>query len=350
MTADDASAMNRKVLVTGGAGYVGSHACVELLTAGYEVVILDNLVNSSRSVAERIERIAGRRTEFIEGDVRDPDVLDRIFARRGICAVMHFAGLKAVGESAELPLAYYDNNVHGSVVLAQAMAGHGVQTLVFSSSAAVYGEPTAVPVREDFPLRPASTYGRTKMIVEEMLRDLSASQRGWHIALLRYFNPVGAHESGLLGEDPRGIPNNLLPYVGEVAAGHLERLLVFGDDYPTPDGTGVRDYIHVTDLAQGHLAALRYLQGREGVLTANLGTGRGYSVLQMVRAFEQASGRKIAFQVAARRVGDIAACYADPSLAASILGWRARRDVESMCRDAWRWQQWRAANSQECET
>lgn len=336
--------MNKKILVTGGTGYVGSHACVELLAAGREIVILDNLVNSSGSVVGRIERISGRRVDFVEGDVRDRGALDELFTQHEITAVMHFAGLKAVGESVAEPLAYYDNNVQGSVMLAEAMVAHGVRTLVFSSSATVYGEPRAVPIREDFPLLPASTYGRTKVMVEQVLRDLAASQPGWRIALLRYFNPVGAHESGLLGEDPRGVPNNLLPYVSQVAAGRLARLSVFGGDYATPDGTGVRDYIHVVDLAQGHLAALRYLDAHEGVLTANLGTGRGHSVLEMVRAFERASGRVVPLQVVARRPGDIAACYADPALAAKLLGWRAQRDMEAMCRDAWRWEQWLAAN------
>lgn len=339
---------NQKVLVTGGTGYIGSHACVELLAAGRDVVILDNLSNSSASVVGRIERITGHGVEFVKGDIRDRGVLDGIFARQGISAVMHFAGLKAVGESVADPLAYYDNNVHGSVVLAQAMAAHGLRRLVFSSSATVYGEPHAVPIREDFPLQPANPYGRTKLMVEQVLRDLAASQPGWRIALLRYFNPVGAHESGQIGEDPCGIPNNLLPYVSQVAAGRLERLSVFGDDYPTPDGTGVRDYIHVVDLAQGHLAALRYLQAHEGVLTVNLGMGCGYSVLEMVRAFERVSGRAVAYRVEPRRPGDIATCYADPSLAAERLGWRAGRDLDAMCRDAWRWQQWQAANPKEC--
>ena len=347
MSTNRRSAVNEKILVTGGTGYIGSHACVELLAAGREVVILDNLANSSAHVVSRIERIAGRRVTFVEGDVRDRGVLAALFERHPIGAAMHFAGLKAVGESAEKPLAYYDNNVQGSVVLAEAMAAHGVRTLVFSSSATVYGEAHAMPIREDCPLQPANTYGRTKLMVEQVLRDVAASQPGWRIALLRYFNPVGAHESGLIGEEPRGIPNNLLPYVSQVAAGRLERLSVFGSDYATPDGTGVRDYIHVMDLAQGHLAALRYLDGHEGVLTVNLGTGRGYSVLEMVSAFERASSRTVPLQVVARRPGDIAACYADPSLAAKLLGWRAQRDADAMCRDAWRWEQWRTANPQE---
>ena len=346
MSTIERSAGHQRILVTGGTGYIGSHACVELLAAGRDVVILDNLANSSASVVGRIERIAGRRVDFVEGDIRDRAVLERIFARQGIAGVMHFAGLKAVGESVADPAAYYDNNVVGSVMLAQAMAAHGVRMLVFSSSATVYGEPHAVPIREDFPLQPVNPYGRTKLMVEQLLRDLAASQPCWRIALLRYFNPVGAHESGQIGEDPRDIPNNLLPYVSQVAAGRLERLSVFGDDYPTPDGTGVRDYIHVVDLAQGHLAALRYLEAHEGVLTVNLGTGRGYSVLELVHAFERASGRAVAYRVAPRRQGDISTCYADPSLAAERLGWRAGRDLDAMCRDAWRWQQWQLVNLQ----
>jgi UDP-glucose 4-epimerase len=328
----------KELLVTGGAGYIGSHTCVESLQAGYDVVVVDNLCNSKRSVLDRVERLAGRCVEFVEGDVRDRQVLDGIFARHEIFAVLHFAGLKAVGESTLRPLAYYDANVHGSMVLLEAMAAHGVTTLVFSSSATVYGDPHSVPIREDFPLKPANPYGRTKLMVEEILRDQAAAEPGWHLAMLRYFNPVGAHESGLIGEDPNGIPNNLMPYVSQVAAGHLARLSIFGNDYPTPDGTGIRDYIHVVDLARGHLAALRYLERHAGVVTVNLGTGRGYSVLEMVRAFEKASGRAVPYTVVARRPGDIAECYADPALAADRLGWRAERDIDAMCRDTWRWE------------
>lgn len=336
--------MMKQVLVTGGTGYIGSHTCVELSQAGYDPVILDNLSNSKRSVLDRLERITGRRVDFVEGDVRDRSVLEGIFTQHRITAVIHFAGLKAVGESVAQPQVYHDNNVQGSVALAKAMAAHGVTILVFSSSATVYGDPHAVPIREDFPLKPTNPYGQTKMLVEEMLRDWAVSDATWRIGLLRYFNPVGAHASGLIGEDPNGIPNNLLPFISQVAVGRLERLTVFGNDYPTPDGTGVRDYIHVVDLAQGHVAALRYLESRPGVLTVNLGTGRGYSVLEMVRAFERASGRPVPFTIAARRAGDIAECYADPSLAADVLGWRAQRDIDAMCGDAWRWQQWAVAN------
>lgn len=336
--------MMKQVLVTGGTGYIGSHTCAELSQAGYDPVILDNLSNSKLSVLDRLEKITGRRVDFVEGDVRDRSVLERIFTRHGISAAIHFAGLKSVGESVAQPEIYYDNNVQGSVVLADAMAAHGIKILVFSSSATVYGDPHAVPIREDFPLKPTNPYGRSKMLVEEMLRARAASDGAWRIGLLRYFNPVGAHASGLIGEDPNGIPNNLLPFMSQVAVGRLDRLKVFGNDYPTADGTGVRDYIHVVDLARGHVAALRYLEGRPGVLTVNLGTGRGYSVLEMVRAFERASGRTVPFTIAARRPGDIAECYADPSLAADVLGWRAQRDIDAMCRDTWRWQQWAVAN------
>jgi UDP-glucose 4-epimerase len=332
------------VLVTGGAGYIGSHTCVELLQAGHEVIVFDNLCNSKSSVLERIGQIAGRQPEFVVGDIRDRAALDRIFAGHSIGAVLHFAGLKAVGESVAQPLQYYDNNVHGSLVLLDAMIRHGVRTLVFSSSATVYGAPAALPIREDFPLGPANPYGRTKVMVEDMLRDLALADPHWRIGLLRYFNPVGAHASGMIGESPSGIPNNLMPYISRVAAGKLEALSVFGDDYPTPDGTGVRDYIHVVDLAKGHLAALDYLGKSAGVLTVNLGTGEGYSVLDMVRAFERASGRKIPYRIVGRRAGDIAACYTDPQLAHALLGWRAELGLERMCRDTWRWQQWAVAH------
>lgn len=333
-----------KVLVTGGAGYIGSHTVVELLAAGHDAVIIDNLCNSKATVLDRIERIAGRRPPFVHGDIRDRTAL--LPALAGCGAVIHFAGLKAVGESVAKPLEYYDNNVAGSVTLFEAMRDAGVRTLVFSSSATVYGDPHAVPIREDFPLSATNPYGRSKLMIEDMLRDLAAADAGWRIALLRYFNPVGAHASGILGEDPNGIPNNLMPFVAQVAVGRLPQLAVFGDDYPTPDGTGVRDYIHVVDLALGHLAALKGLAARAGLLTVNLGTGRGYSVLEMVRAFERASGRPVPYRVAPRRPGDIAACYADPSLADRLLGWRAQRDIDAMCADAWRWQQWSAANLQ----
>jgi UDP-glucose 4-epimerase len=330
-----------KVLVTGGAGYIGSHTVVELLAAGHEVAIIDSLCNSKASVIDRIERIAGRRPTFVRGDVRDSAALRVLFGSHAFDAVIHFAGLKAVGESVDRPLSYYDNNVSGSIALIAAMAWAGVKTLVFSSSATVYGDLHAVPIREDFPLRATSPYGRSKLMVEEVLRDVARADAEWRVALLRYFNPVGAHVSGLIGEDPQGIPNNLMPYVSQVAAGRLQELSVFGDDYPTPDGTGVRDYIHVVDLAKGHLAALHGLaaQARDGVLTVNLGTGRGHSVLEMVHAFERASGRPVPYRIAPRRPGDVAQYYADATLARELLGWRAELDVDAMCRDTWRWQQ-----------
>lgn len=326
------------ILITGGAGYIGSHTAVELMLAGGDVLIVDNFCNSKASVLDRIGRIAGRRPEFVEADIRDREAMRALFARHRFEAVIHFAGLKAVGESVAQPLRYYDNNVYGSLVLFEAMAGAGVKKLVFSSSATVYGDPHAVPIREDFPLSATNPYGRSKLMIEEVLRDVARSDAAWRIALLRYFNPVGAHASGLIGEDPNGIPNNLMPYIARVAAGTLQELAVFGDNYPTHDGTGVRDYIHVVDLARGHLAALNVLPHTEGVLTANLGTGKGYSVLDVVRAFEAASGRKVPYRIAGRRSGDIAACYADPSLAKELLNWQAQYGIEEMCRDSWRWQ------------
>jgi len=314
------------------------------MAAGQEVVILDNLSNSKVSVVDRIERIAGRRPEFVQADIRDGAALRSLFGAGRFDAVMHFAGLKAVGESVLRPLAYYDNNVSGTVELLEAMAGAGVQTMVFSSSATVYGEPAAVPVREDSPLSPANPYGRTKLMIEEMLRDAAAADPGLRVARLRYFNPVGAHASGLIGEDPNGVPNNLMPYIAQVAAGKLKELPVYGNDYPTPDGTGVRDYIHVVDLARGHLAALEALRGKAGLLTVNLGTGKGVSVLEMLRAFESACGRAVPHRIVARRPGDVAQCYADVALAARLLGWQARFDIEAMCADTWRWQRWAAGN------
>ncbi|CDG84595.1 UDP-glucose 4-epimerase GalE [Janthinobacterium agaricidamnosum] len=327
-----------KILVTGGLGYIGSHTVVELLDAGHAVVVLDNLSNAAASVYERVCRIAGKRFEFIEGDVRDRAAVEAVFSAQRIDAVIHFAGLKAVGESVQQPLRYYDNNVTGSLVLFESMAKFGVKTLVFSSSATVYGDPASVPIFEDFPLSATNAYGRSKLMIEEMLRDLIRAEPDWRIALLRYFNPVGAHASGLIGEEPNGIPNNLLPYVAQVADGRRECLSVFGADYPTPDGTGMRDYIHVVDLALGHLKTLDKLAASPGIVTYNLGTGRGYSVLDMVRAFEAASGRPVPYQVVARRPGDIAACYADAGLAQRELGWTAERDIDQMCADAWRWQ------------
>jgi len=327
-----------RVLVTGGAGYIGSHTCIELLNAGHEVVAVDNLCNSKISVLDRVQKIAGRPVMFYNLDVRDKAALSAVFAAHKIDAAIHFAGLKSVGESVSMPLEYYDNNVYGTLVLAEVMAEHKVFNLVFSSSATVYGDPASVPIREDFPLSATNPYGRSKLILEEMLRDLPVAQANWHIALLRYFNPVGAHSSGLIGEDPNGIPNNLMPYVSQVAAGKLAELSVFGGDYATPDGTGVRDYIHVVDLALGHVHALTALLNSSGVVTYNLGTGRGYSVLEMVAAFERASGKKVPYRIVARRAGDIAACYADPALAERALGWRAQRGIDVMCEDTWRWQ------------
>lgn len=328
-----------KLLVTGGCGYIGSHACVEFLQAGHEVVVLDNFSNSHPEAIRRVERITGQRVRVLEGDVRDRHFLASIFASESFDAVVHFAGLKAVGESVQKPVLYYDNNVRGSLALVEMMHEFGVRNLVFSSSATVYGDPASVPIREDFPVSATNPYGRSKLMVEEILRDLSKAEPSWKIALLRYFNPVGAHSSGLIGEDPNGIPNNLMPFVSQVAIGLRPELSVFGNDYPTPDGTGVRDYIHVVDLARGHLAALLALEQRAGgILTVNLGTGCGYSVLEMVRAFERASGQRVPYRIDARRAGDIAACYADTGLAAELLGWRAELDLDAMCRDAWRWQ------------
>lgn len=326
------------ILVTGGTGYIGSHTCVALANAGHKFLILDNLCNSSVDVIDRLERLCGFRPEFIEGDVRDTAQLERIFAEHAINAVMHFAGLKAVGESVAEPLKYYDNNVNGSVQLLDAMSRAGVKTFVFSSSATVYGDPACVPIREDFPRSATNPYGRSKLIIEDVLADLYLTQPELRIGRLRYFNPVGAHESGLIGENPRDIPNNLLPYIAQVAIGRREYLNVFGNDYPTPDGTGVRDFIHVMDLAEGHVAALDYLQTQGGMLTVNLGTGFGYSVLNMISAFELASLRPIPFQISPRRPGDVAQCWADPTLAKKLLGWSARRDLNAMCADAWRWE------------
>lgn len=326
------------ILVTGGMGYIGSHTCVELLQAGHQVVILDNLCNSDPSVQQRIERIAGKPVQFVNADIRDRAAMEAAFAAHQVDAVIHFAGLKAVGESVEQPLRYYDNNVTGSVVLLETMEQFGVRTLVFSSSATVYGDPASVPITEDFPLSATNAYGRSKLMIEEMLRDLARAKPEWRIALLRYFNPVGAHESGLIGETPNGIPNNLVPYIAQVANGEREQLSVYGDDYPTPDGTGMRDYIHVVDLALGHVKTLAKLAASQGVLTYNLGTGRGNSVLEMIQAFEQASGKKIPYKIVARRPGDIAKCYADPARALAELGWSAERNIASMCADSWRYQ------------
>ncbi|MDQ9169890.1 UDP-glucose 4-epimerase GalE [Oxalobacteraceae bacterium R-40] len=326
------------VLVTGGTGYIGSHTCVELMSCGHDVVIIDNLSNSKQSVLERVRRITGKSPAFHQVDIRDQAGLEEIFRKYRFDAVIHFAGLKAVGESVEQPLRYYDNNVAGSVCLFEVMAKFAVKTLVFSSSATVYGDPATVPIREDFPLSATNPYGRSKLMIEDILRDVAKADPSWRIALLRYFNPVGAHESGLIGEDPNGIPNNLVPFIAQVADGRRERLSVFGNDYPTTDGTGMRDYIHVVDLAIGHVKTLDKLAGATGVHTYNLGTGRSHSVLEMVRAFEKASGKTIPYRFSPRRPGDIAICYADPALASQELGWRAEKTVDQMCADAWRWQ------------
>ena len=333
-----------KYLVTGGTGYIGSHMVVELMAAGHDVVIIDNLSNSKSSVLDRIERIAGRRPLFERIDVRDRPALRKVFSANRVDAVAHFAGLKAVGESVEKPLEYYDSNVSGSLALVECMIESEVRTIVFSSSATVYGQPEKVPVREDFPLSAASPYGRSKLMIEDILRDVAAADPGWRVALLRYFNPVGAHSSGLIGEDPSGIPNNLMPHIAQVAVGKLKELPVYGNDYPTADGTGVRDYIHVVDLARGHLAALDALRRKPGVLTVNLGTGRGYSVLEMVRAFTAACGKPVPYRIVGRRPGDTAECFADPSLAKKLLGWQAQLGIEAMCADTWRWQRWAAEN------
>jgi len=326
------------ILVTGGTGYIGSHTVVELMAAGHEVFIVDNLSNSKRSVLDRIALITGSHPGFAELDLRDRDGMRRLFQTHNFDAVMHFAGLKAVGESVQKSLMYYDHNVAGSVILFNTMLEAGVERLVFSSSATVYGDPEEVPIRENARLSATNPYGRSKLMIEDILRDAEKSNPEWRIALLRYFNPVGAHPSGLLGEDPNGIPNNLMPYVTQVAAGKLKELSVFGNDYATPDGTGVRDYIHVVDLAQGHVAALNALE-KPGILTVNLGTGRGYSVLELVNTFGKVSGHAIPYRITDRRPGDIAQCYADPTLARELLHWEAKRGLEEMCTDAWRWQQ-----------
>ena len=327
-----------RVLVTGGAGYIGSHACLELLNAGYEVVVVDNLSNSKEESLRRVQALAGRPLTFHKVDLLDRAALDVIFTAAPIDAVIHFAGLKAVGESVSIPLRYFHNNVTGTLNLCAVMQMHGVKNLVFSSSCTVYGDPASVPITEDFPLSATNPYGRSKLFIEEILRDLWRSDSSWNIVLLRYFNPVGAHSSGHIGEDPNGIPNNLMPYVAQVAVGKHPWVRVFGDDYPTPDGTGVRDYIHVVDLVIGHLAALDRLADKPGIVAYNLGTGRGYSVLEVIAAFERAAGRPIPYRRVARRPGDVAASYADPSKARVELGWVAERDLDEMCADAWRWQ------------
>lgn len=328
-----------KVLVTGGAGYIGTHTCVEMLQAGLDIVVVDNLSNSHPEALRRVERLAGRSFPFYRTDIRDRDGMEAVFKSHEFSAVIHFAGLKAVGESVTQPLKYFDNNIGGTAVLLETMAAHGVHDLVFSSSATVYGDPHAVPITEDFPLKVVNPYGRTKLVIEEMLRDLYRADPSWNIALLRYFNPVGAHASGEIGENPCGIPNNLMPFISGVAIGKLRELKVFGGDYPTRDGTGVRDYIHVVDLAIGHLHALDKLRQKPGCVAWNLGTGRGCSVLEMVSAFEKASGRKIPYTIVDRRPGDASEVWCDPSAAARDLGWTAELDLDRMCLDTWRWQQ-----------
>ncbi len=328
------------ILVTGGAGYIGSHTCIELLAAGYTPIVLDNLCNSSTISLDRVKQITGQEITFIEGDIRDSNILDQVFKQHQIYGVIHFAGLKAVGESVAKPFMYYDNNIAGSICLFDAMNRHNVKRIIFSSSATVYGDPATVPIEEDFPTSATNPYGRSKLHLEEILRDIYVSDKEWNIGLLRYFNPVGAHQSGLIGEDPNDIPNNLMPYISGVAVGRYEELSVFGDDYDTEDGTGVRDYIHVVDLAKGHVKALQAFENNkvENLYTVNLGTGIGYSVLQMVNAFAKASNKDVAYKIVERRPGDIACCYANPALAKELLGWQADHDVEAMCEDTWRWQ------------
>lgn len=327
------------ILVTGGAGYIGSHTCVALLEAGHDVVVVDNLSNGSKEAIRRLERISGRALAgFHEVDVRDRGGMGAIFEQYPVQVVVHFAALKAVGESVQEPIRYYDNNVAGTIALVEAMQAAGVCRLVFSSSATVYGDPASVPISEDFPTSATNPYGWSKWMTEQVLRDLVASSPDWRVVLLRYFNPVGAHPSGMIGEDPLGLPNNLMPYVSQVAVGKLERLRVFGGDYATPDGSGVRDYIHVVDLADGHVRAVEQIDALERCACINLGTGRGYSVLEVIAAFEQASGKSVPYEMVGRRAGDVAQCWADPSLARSVLGWQAQHDLATMCRDAWRWQ------------
>lgn len=330
--------MNKTVLVTGGAGYIGSHACVVLMEAGYQVLVLDNFSNSRAEVFDRLQIIVGSRPQFIEGDIRDSDLLDTIFETNNISSVMHFAGLKAVGESVSKPLEYYQNNVTGTLNLLQAMDRAGVSNLVFSSSATVYGDPASVPIDETFPCSATNPYGRSKLIVEDILADWILAKPKWSIACLRYFNPVGAHSSGLIGEDPQGPPNNLMPYVAQVAVGRRDKLMVFGGDYPTVDGTGVRDYIHVMDLVEGHVAALAVVLNQQGLLKVNLGTGNGVSVLEVIKAFELASEKPVAYEITDRRAGDVAECWADTALAATTLSWKASRNLQQMCEDSWRWQ------------
>ncbi|MCB4754350.1 MAG: UDP-glucose 4-epimerase GalE [Sulfurovum sp.] len=326
------------ILVTGGAGYIGSHTSLLLLEAGHKVIVLDNFSNSSSESIKRVEEITGKPIVLVEGDIRNQNKLEALFSSYEIDIVIHFAGLKAVGESVEKPMKYYETNVYGTVQLCKVMAEHGCRSIVFSSSATVYGDPHSVPIKEDFSLHPTNPYGRTKLMIEEMLRDLYISDNQWKVILLRYFNPVGAHESGKIGEDPNDIPNNLMPLIAQTAVGKREKISIFGNDYNTHDGTGVRDYIHVMDLSEGHLKALEKIGNMNGVLTINLGTGRGYSVFDMVKTFEKVSGKEIPYVIAPRRSGDIAQCYADPSYAKEVLGWEAEKGIEEMCEDTWRWQ------------
>lgn len=326
------------ILLTGGAGYIGSHAAIEFIKAGYQIIVLDNLSNSKLEAVKRTQQLAGVKFDFVEGDIRDRALLDKIFAQYEIKSVVHFAGLKAVGESVQQPLRYYDNNVNGSLVLFEAMNAANVNTIVFSSSATVYGDPHTVPIKENFPLSTTNPYGASKLMIENILRDVHLANPQWRIALLRYFNPTGAHTSGLIGEDPNGIPNNLMPYIAQVATGKRVALQVFGGDYATHDGTGVRDYIHVTDLVKGHVKALQYLEKNQELITVNLGTGKGYSVLDMLKAMEKAANKTIAYNIVARRAGDIAACYADPQYAFDKIAWQAEFDQQTMCEDMWRWQ------------
>ncbi|QGZ60812.1 UDP-glucose 4-epimerase GalE [Paraburkholderia acidisoli] len=339
MSATNTKSTKGTILVTGGAGFIGSHTCVELLNDGYDVIAVDNLVNSRSESLKRVERIAGKAVTFYQTDVRDAAALSKIFTTHQIDGVIHFAALKAVGESVAKPIEYYLNNLDGLLVVLDVMRKHDVKQFVFSSSATVYGVPQSSPIDENFPLSATNPYGQSKLIAEQILRDVAISDPSWRIAVLRYFNPVGAHESGLIGEDPAGVPNNLMPYVAQVAVGKLEKLRVFGGDYPTVDGTGVRDYIHVVDLAKGHLKALDALAARGEGFIVNLGTGRGYSVLEVVKAFEAASGRPVPYEIVARRPGDIAECYANPATAEKLIGWKAQYGIERMCVDHWRWQE-----------
>ena len=327
-----------KILVTGGAGYIGSHTCVLLIEAGHDVLIFDNFSNATKESIRRVENIVGKKVPFVEGDIRSKEDLTRVFSSQKIDAVIHFAGLKSVGESVQKPLEYYDNNVHGTLVLCEVMKNYACKSIVFSSSATVYGDPHTVPIKEDFPLSATNPYGRSKLFIEEILSDLYVSDEAWKVVLLRYFNPVGAHHSGSIGEDPSGIPNNLMPFIAQTAVGKREKLSIFGDDYNTPDGTGVRDYIHVVDLAKGHLQAIEKLHTFNEVMTINLGTGKGYSVLDVVNAYEKASGKKVPYSIEPRRAGDIAQCFANPKYAKEMLGWEAEKDLEEMCVDSWHWQ------------